>query len=147
MTFKLGTIFVLAQVILLAFAMPPNLTGSTNSTEMATDSYGCYKKGELWKDLGTNESIVQAYDEQWCKYNVGWWALGVTVKNAAGRCLSWNFQLIYSKGNLCVRDDPIKHAFKWKWKITEIPDGKDVGYISHVSVPTLVLLWALLARF
>ncbi|KAG6364799.1 hypothetical protein INS49_006403 [Diaporthe citri] len=112
MTIKLSTIFVIAQVILLAAAMPPNSTDSTNSTGRATDSYGCFKKGELWKDLGTNESIIQAYDEQWCKNNVGLEPLGLKV-------------------NLCIRDQPIKHAFMWKWEITEVPDGKDEGFISH----------------
>lgn len=81
MAFKLGTILVIAQVILLVVAMSPNSIDSTNPTERATDSYGCFKKGELWKDLGTNESIIEAYDEQWCKNNVGWEPLGLKVKD------------------------------------------------------------------
>ncbi|KKY38833.1 hypothetical protein UCDDA912_g01094 [Diaporthe ampelina] len=106
---KLSIIFAIAQMILLAFAAQPNPTNPTNVTAM---SYGCFKSGELWKDLGTNESILAAYDEQWCKLAVGTWDLG-------------------EKSNRCIRDDPIKHAFMWKWEITKVPDGKDKGYVSH----------------
>lgn len=84
MTFKLSTVLFAAQVILLTIAMPTNLTDSTNSTEMAADAYGCFKKGELWKDLGTIESIIAAYDEQWCKNTVGMWKLGTKVNRATG---------------------------------------------------------------
>lgn len=84
MAFKFSTIFSMTQVMLLAVAMPPKLIDSTNSTEKAADAYGCFKKGELWKDLGTNESILAAYDEQWCKNSVGLWQLGTKVKLAAG---------------------------------------------------------------
>lgn len=73
----------MAQAILLAVAMPTELIDSNNSTEMAADAYGCFKKGELWKDLGTNESIIAAYDQQWCKNAVGLWTLGTKVKSAA----------------------------------------------------------------
>lgn len=81
MAFKLSYILVIAQVILLAAAMPPDLINTTNSTIRATDAYGCFKDGERWKDLGTNESIVAAYDEQWCTYRVGLWGLGVRVSH------------------------------------------------------------------
>lgn len=84
MMFKFGTILAIAQMVLFAVAMQPISADSTNSTEMATDSHGCFTKGELWKDLGTNESIIQAYDEQWCKNNVGWEPFGLKVKNPAG---------------------------------------------------------------
>ncbi|KAL2277408.1 hypothetical protein FJTKL_00090 [Diaporthe vaccinii] len=112
MMFKFSTIFAIAQMVLFAVAVQPNSADSTNSTETATDSYGCFDKGELWKDLGTNESIIQAYDEQWCKNNVGWEPFGLKV-------------------NLCIRDHPIQHAFFWEWEITEVPDGQDGGFVSH----------------
>lgn len=147
MRFKLSTIFVIAQMILFAVPMQPDSADSPNSTEMATDSYGCFNKGELWKDLGTNESIIQAYDEQWCKNNVGWEPLGLKARNAAGHRLSWIYQLIDSQVNLCIRDDPIQHAFFWEWEITEVPDGKDGGFISHVSISTIVLVPFSLVRF
>lgn len=89
MTFKLSTIFFMAQAILLAVAMPPDLITSSNSTEMAADAYGCFKKGELWRDLGTNESIIAAYDQQWCKNAVGLWTLGTKVECAAGSSIAW----------------------------------------------------------
>lgn len=79
---KLSIIFAIAQMILLAFAAQPNPTNPTNVTAM---SYGCFKSGELWKDLGTNESILTAYDEQWCKLAVGTWDLGEKVKSAVER--------------------------------------------------------------
>lgn len=85
MSSKFSTIFFMTQVILLAVAMASNFTGSTNSTNMTTETYGCFKQGELWKDLGTTEDIVAAYDEQWCKIRLGMWKLGWKVKDAA-RC-------------------------------------------------------------
>lgn len=148
MMFKFSTIFAIAQMVLSAVAMQLNSTDSTNSTEMATDSSGCFTKGELWKDLGTNESIVQAYDEQWCKNNVGWEPFGLKVKNAARHCLSCNFQLTHSQVNLCIRDHPIQHAFFWEWEITEVPDGQDGGFISHVStISTIILVSVFVGRF
>lgn len=147
MMFKFSTIFTIVQMVLFAVAVQPNSADSTNSTEMATDSYGCFDKGELWKDLGTNESIIQAYDEQWCKNNVGWEPFGLKVKNAAGHCLSCSFQLMNSQVNLCIRDHPIQHAFFWEWEITEVPDGQDGGFISHVSISTIILVSVFLGRF
>ncbi|KAK2604795.1 hypothetical protein N8I77_007695 [Diaporthe amygdali] len=114
----LGMIFALAQAVLLSVATPfdcTNCNNSTNSTANTTDSYGCFQKGELWKDLGTNQSIIKAYDEQWCTLAVG--------------CVELNHS-----GNRCIRGDPINHAFIWKWQVTKIPEGKTCGYASHLHV-------------
>lgn len=76
----LSIMFSIALVALLAVAMQPNSIDYTPAlTDKATDAYGCFRKGELWKDLGTNESIYAAYDEQWCKYRVMMWSVGSTV--------------------------------------------------------------------
>lgn len=147
MAFKLGIILVMTELFLLAFAMPPNFIDSTNATEMTTDAYGCFKKGELWKDLGTNESIIAAYDEQWCSWAIGMWGLGQKVKCAVGLLICLDFQLICSQSNLCIRGDPIAHAFIWEWEITKVPDGPQGGYVSHVCVSTVDIALEVLAPF
>lgn len=95
MNFKLSTIFAIAQLILVAVAMQPNSTNFTNPTDVTKISPGCFQSGEPWKNLGTNESILAAYDDQWCKFAVGGWHLGVKVKSAAVSLLL-AFQLIHS---------------------------------------------------
>ncbi|KAG8165979.1 hypothetical protein KVR01_004531 [Diaporthe batatas] len=110
---KLTVIFSIALAALLAVAMQPDSIDSTPAlADKATDAYGCFRQGELWKDLGTNQSIYAAYDEQWCRYRVMMWSVGST-------------------DNLCVRYSPIHHAFKVKWVITKVPHGQTKGYVSH----------------
>lgn len=78
---KLSIIFCIALAALLAVAMQPNsILSLPTLIDEATDAYGCFRNGELWKDLGTNESIYAAYDEQWCKYRVMMWSVGSTVR-------------------------------------------------------------------
>lgn len=82
---KLSLIFFIAMAALLAVAVQPDSIESINSTDTTMKDYGCFHAGELWKDLGTNESILAAYDEQWCKsVAVGMWTLGHKVKNVIG---------------------------------------------------------------
>lgn len=77
-----SVIIFIAIAALLAVAMQPDSIDSTNSTDTTMKDYGCFHTGELWKDLGTNESILAAYDEQWCEAEaVGMWTLGHKVKN------------------------------------------------------------------
>lgn len=68
------------------------------------------------------------------------WNLGQKVKYVA-RCSFASklaFQLICSQStNLCIRGDPIAHAFLWEWEITKIPDGQYKGYVSHVCDSTV----------
>ncbi|POS73527.1 hypothetical protein DHEL01_v208082 [Diaporthe helianthi] len=112
MTSKLSIIVFMALAALLALAMGDDSIDPTIWTDKSVDEYGCFREGELWKDLGTNESIYAAYDEQWCKYRVMMWSVDST-------------------DNLCVRYDPIQHAFKVKWVIAKVPDGQTEGFVSH----------------
>lgn len=149
MAVRLSIFFVMAQVFLSAFAMPSDFIDFPNSTEMTADAYGCFKAGELWKDLGTDESIVAAYDQQWCKYAIGMWNLGQKVKCVAGCSFSSElaFQLIFLQStNLCIRGDPIAHAFLWEWEITKIPDGRDKGYVSHVCDSTVNIAFEVISQ-
>jgi hypothetical protein len=87
---NLSMILFIALTALLAVGMQPNSTDLTYWTDTTMNAYGCFKSGEWWEDLGTDESIFAAYDEQWCKaIAVGMWTLGHKVKNAIRRLCAW----------------------------------------------------------
>jgi hypothetical protein len=79
---KLSIIFSLSLAALLAPAVQTEYLEPMNATTRATDAYGCYKSGLSWADLGTTQEIYTAYNEQWCQYHLGWWAVGATVNKS-----------------------------------------------------------------
>ncbi|KAL1874333.1 hypothetical protein Daus18300_003697 [Diaporthe australafricana] len=101
MNFKLSIILVITRAIIITVAMQPSSTtsiSSINSTGGNVDSYGCFRSGELWEDLGTDKSIIDAYDQQWCSGAVGFWTLGVR----SSRCVPDGKDIGYVSHDVCI---------------------------------------------